>query len=195
MGAAQRRLNGARLSDVATYLLVKKGRFETGLLRASAYGGTAKGRFLASATPAGVDIKLQGVLDSERFTLLRSLDFFASFGDVELWEVVHRAKWQRHDFGHALYRKGEEGNTFHIIAKGELEVFRDGQKVAQLGAGTSVGEMAYLAPSAELRRHSTDVIVTETATTISFTPETLAQNSKRSCGSSRSSRSSRSRAS
>jgi serine/threonine protein kinase len=118
---------------------------------------------------------LQGVLDSERFTLLRSLDFFANFGDVELWEVVHRAKWQRHDFGQALYRKGEEGNTFHIIAKGELEVFRDGQKVAQLGAGTSVGEMAYLAPSPDLRRHSTDVIVTETATTISFTPDTLAQ--------------------
>jgi serine/threonine protein kinase len=119
--------------------------------------------------------QLQGVLDSERFTLLRSLDFFASFGDVELWEVVHRAKWQRYDFGHALYRRGEEGSSFHIIAKGELEVFRDGQKVAQLGAGTSVGEMAYLAPSPDLRKHSTDVIVTETATTISFTPETLAQ--------------------
>jgi len=119
--------------------------------------------------------QLQGVLDSERFNLLRTLDFFASFGDVELWEVVHRAKWQRYDFGHALYRKGEEGRTFHIIAKGELEVFRDGQKVAQLGAGTSVGEMVYLAPSPDLRRHSTDVIVTETATTISFTPETLAQ--------------------
>ena len=84
--------------------------------------------------------------------------------------MVHRAKWQRFDFGHALYRKGEEGNTFHIIAQGEVEVFRDGQKVAQLGAGTSVGEMAYLAPSPELRRHSTDVIVTEPATTISFTP-------------------------
>ena len=36
--------------------------------------------------------QLQGVLDSERFNLLRSLDFFTSFGDVELWEVVHRAK-------------------------------------------------------------------------------------------------------
>lgn len=119
--------------------------------------------------------QLQGVLDSERFNLLRSLDFFAAFGDVELWEVVHRAKWQRYDFGHAVYRKGEEGCSFHIIAKGELEVFRDGQKVAQLGAGTSVGEMAYLAPSPDLRKHSTDVIVTETATTISFTPETLAQ--------------------
>ena len=102
--------------------------------------------------------QFQGVLDSERFTLLRTLEFFQNFGDVELWEVVHRAKWQRFHFGHALYRKGEEGNSFHIIAQGEVEVFRDGKKVAQLGAGTSVGEMAYLAPSAELqeaqhRRH------------------------------------------
>ena len=91
--------------------------------------------------------QLQGVLDSERFNLLRSLEFFAGFGDVELWEVVHRAQWQRCHFGHALYRKGEEGNSFHIIAQGEVEVYRDGQRVAQLGAGTSVGEMAYLAPS------------------------------------------------
>jgi len=119
--------------------------------------------------------QFQGVLDSERFTLLRTLEFFQNFGDVELWEVVHRAKWQRFHFGHALYRKGEEGNSFHIIAQGEVEVFRDGKKVAQLGAGTSVGEMAYLAPSAELKKHSTDVIVTEPATTISFTPETLMQ--------------------
>ncbi|MBL0728780.1 serine/threonine-protein kinase [Piscinibacter sp. HJYY11] len=118
---------------------------------------------------------LQGVLDSERFNLLRSLDFFSNFGDVELWEVVHRAKWQRFPFGHALYSKGEEGNTFHIIAQGEVEVYRDGEKVAQLGSGTSVGEMAYLAPSPELRKHSTNVIVTDPATTISFTPETLAQ--------------------
>jgi len=119
--------------------------------------------------------QLQGVLDSERFTLLRKLDFFTSFGDVELWEVVHRARWQRFAFGHALYRKGQEGRSFHIIAQGDIEVFRDGNKVAALGAGTSVGEMAYLAPSAELRRHSADVIVSTAATTISFTPETLAQ--------------------
>jgi len=118
---------------------------------------------------------LQGVLDSERFNLLRTLDFFSNFGDVELWEVVHRAKWQRFHFGHALYRKGEEGNNFHILAQGEVEVFRDGKKVAQLGAGTSIGEMAYLAPSPDLKRHSTDVIVTESATTISFTPDSLVQ--------------------
>jgi eukaryotic-like serine/threonine-protein kinase len=118
---------------------------------------------------------LQGVLDSERFTLLRSLEFFSAFGDVELWEVVHRANWQRFGFGHALYRRGEDGRDFHIVAQGEVEVHRDGKKVATLGSGTSVGEMAYLAPSPELRRHSADVVVSEPCTTISFTPETLAQ--------------------
>lgn len=118
---------------------------------------------------------LQGVLDSERFNLLRSLEFFTSFGDVELWEVVRRARWERHGFGHALYRKGALGQTFHIIANGGVDVFRNGEKITHLGAGTSVGEMAYLAPSAELRRHSADLVVTEATTTISFTPESMAQ--------------------
>ena len=116
---------------------------------------------------------LQGVLDSERFNLLRTLDFFKGFGDVELWEVVHRAKWRRLPFGHAIYRKGQEGNSFHIIAQGEVEVYRDGQRVAQLGAGTSVGEMAYLAPSPDLRLHSTDILVSQPATTISFNPDAM----------------------
>ncbi len=117
----------------------------------------------------------QSVLDSERFTLLRTLDFFANFGDVELWEVVHRAQWQRFAFGHALCRRGDEGNEFHILAQGEVEVFREGKRVAQLGTGTSVGEMAYLAPSAELRFHSADVVVTQAVTSVSFTPQTLSQ--------------------
>jgi serine/threonine protein kinase len=116
---------------------------------------------------------LHGVRDSERFGLLRSLEFFAGFGDVELWEVVHRAQWRRRPFGHALIQRGTPGNRFHIIAQGQVEVHRDGQRVAQLGAGTSVGEMAYLAPSPDLRIHSADVVVSEPATTLSFTPELL----------------------
>lgn len=117
--------------------------------------------------------RLQDVLDSERFNLLRTLEFFNGFGDVELWEVVHRAQWLRHRYGAALYRKGDEGDTFHIIALGRIDVYRDGQRVAQLGAGTSVGEMAYLAPSPDLRVHSADVIVAEPATTITFTPKSV----------------------
>ena len=118
---------------------------------------------------------LHGVRDSERFGLLRSLEFFSGFGDVELWEVVHRAQWRRCPFGHALIRRGTQGNRFHIIAAGQVDVYRDGQRVAQLGAGTSVGEMAYLAPSPDLRMHSADVVVSEPATTLSFTPQLLQQ--------------------
>ncbi|MFY7854634.1 MAG: protein kinase domain-containing protein [Rubrivivax sp.] len=118
---------------------------------------------------------LQSLRDSERFTLLRPLEFFAEFTDAELWEVVHRAKWRRYAFGDALYRKGQTGKTFHIITGGQIEVYRDGQRVAQLGPGTSVGEMAYLAPSADLAEHSADVLVSEPATTLSFTPDSLSQ--------------------
>jgi serine/threonine protein kinase len=118
-------------------------------------------------------VDLQEVLDSERFTLLRSLEFFSGFGDVELWEVVHRATWQRHGYGQALYRRGEEGNTFHIVTQGEVNVLRDGKTVATLGVGTSVGEMAYLAPSPDLRVHSVDILVSKPATTVSFTPEAM----------------------
>ncbi|CAH1681214.1 AsmA family protein [Hyphomicrobiales bacterium] len=57
------KLNGARLHDVASYLLIKKGRFETGLLRAGAYGGNVKGRLLAVSAPAGVDVKVQAGLE------------------------------------------------------------------------------------------------------------------------------------
>ena len=118
---------------------------------------------------------LQEVLDSERFTLLRSLDFFTGFGDVELWEVVHRAAWRRHPYGHALYRKGEEGNDFHIVTQGQVQVYRDGRSVATLGTGSTVGEMAYLAPNPELRRHTVDVLVSQPATTVSFTPSSMEQ--------------------
>ncbi|HEY1090561.1 MAG TPA: serine/threonine-protein kinase [Burkholderiaceae bacterium] len=117
--------------------------------------------------------RLYEVRDSERFNMLRDLEFFADFGDVELWEVVHRARWRRYPLEHALYKRGQEGNTFHIIAQGSVDVWRDGAKVATLGQGTSVGEMAYLAPNPDLRRHSTDIRVSEVCTTISFTPEAL----------------------
>ncbi len=124
----------------------------------------------AHEAPAGT---VQEVLDSERFTLLRSQEFFVGFGDIELWEVVRRATWRRHTYGQSIFRKGDEGNSFHIVTQGKLEVYRDGKQVASLGAGSSVGEMAYLAPNPELRVHTADVLVSQAATTVSLTPETM----------------------
>lgn len=57
------RVGPARISDVATYLMVKKGRFEVGLLRAGAYGGSVKGRLLAVSAQGGVDARLQAGIE------------------------------------------------------------------------------------------------------------------------------------
>ena len=118
-------------------------------------------------------VGLQEVLDSERYMLLRALEFFAEFGDVALWEVVHRATWTRHRYGHALFKRGDRGDSFHIITQGEVQVLRDGAAVATLGPGASVGEMAYLAPNPELRVHSVDILVSQPATTVSFNPQRM----------------------
>ncbi|WP_457418433.1 serine/threonine-protein kinase [Roseateles sp. P5_E7] len=119
--------------------------------------------------------RLGEVRDSERFNMLRALEFFADFGDVQLWEVVRRARWKRYPLGHALFKRGQEGSSFHIIARGEVQVYRDNRLVATLGQGTSVGEMAYLAPNPDLRKHSTDIKVTQECTTICFEPESMSQ--------------------
>ena len=142
-------------------------------LRPESWDEFAKALTAAGAEHRGARGALQEVLDSERFTLLRGLEFFADFGDVELWEVVHRAAWHRHGFGDALYRKGEEGSSFHIVTQGRVDVYRDGRNVASLGAGSTVGEMAYLAPNPALRRHTVDILVSQPATTLSFTPDSL----------------------
>jgi len=47
--------------------------------------------------------------------------------------------------------------------------------VITLEAGTSVGEMAYLAPDPQRAVHSADVMVTSPATLVSFTPDSMAR--------------------
>ncbi|WP_119157214.1 serine/threonine-protein kinase [Caldimonas tepidiphila] len=118
-------------------------------------------------------VEHESVLDSERFSLLRSLEFFQGFDDIALWEVVHQACWQRLPVGHRLMRRGEKAQDFHIVAAGRLEVFREGRRVASVGAGRSVGEMSYLAPNPALRTRSADVVAAEPSTTIAFTAESL----------------------
>jgi uncharacterized protein involved in outer membrane biogenesis len=64
------RFHGARLSDLATQILVRKGRFEAGLLRSRLYGGSVRARVLSVMTPGGVDVRLQAALDRVNFGLL-----------------------------------------------------------------------------------------------------------------------------
>ena len=102
----------------------------------------------------------------------------AAVTDVHLESLaVHRSDGTRIGFLHT----SPEYAMKRLLCAGAPDifqvahVFREGERVARLGAGTSVGEMAYLAPSPDLRIHSADVVVAEPATTISFTPRLLEQ--------------------
>jgi len=63
------KLGPARLRDLAAQLLIRKGRFEASLLRASAYGGSARARILATPVAAGSDVKLQLGLEKVNLAL------------------------------------------------------------------------------------------------------------------------------
>ena len=50
-----------------------------------------------------------------------------------------------------LIREGERGREFFVIVSGEVEVRRKGRKVATLGPGSFVGEIALLPRSRAAR--------------------------------------------
>jgi len=83
-------------------------------------------------------------VDRSRFEALRRLSFFRNFGDVELWEVLRISTWREIDGRVELMREGDEDNRFGVIISGEVEVSFSGRRIANLGAGEVVGEMAYL---------------------------------------------------
>ncbi len=93
-------------------------------------------------------------VDRSRFTALRRLSFFRDFGDVELWEVLRISTWREIEGRVELMREGDEENSFGVIISGEVEVSVSGRRIAQLGAGEVVGEMAHL-DSGNPRRSAT----------------------------------------
>ncbi len=83
-------------------------------------------------------------VDSSRFEVLRQIAFFRSFEDVLLWEVLRISTWREIDADVELMRAGDEENSFGVIIAGEVEVSSNGARIATLGTGQVVGEMAYL---------------------------------------------------
>lgn len=107
---------------------------------------------IASSAP----LPKHGVLDTEKFNTLRTLSFFKSFGDVELWEVVRFSEWVDIAQNEIFIKEGESGKFFGIIVRGEARVIRKRRVLSVLKAGESVGEMAYLGGGNSTR--SADVI-------------------------------------
>jgi len=89
--------------------------------------------------------------DADKFALLRTMRFFATFVDQELWEVVKLGIWERLPIGKEVVREGETGDFFCVLIEGEMRVSKNKKLLTVLGAGECFGEMAYLSASGQTR--------------------------------------------
>jgi len=94
------------------------------------------------------------VEDAHHFEMLRKLQFFTEFENVELWELLRVSVWRNIAAGVPVIREGENNRVFGLIVSGFVEVSIEGKVLCRLGAGEVVGEVAYLHPSDTLRTAS-----------------------------------------
>jgi serine/threonine protein kinase len=129
------------------------------------------------AAQGGVRQKSEtGMPESEKFDILRRLEFFRHFTDVELWEVLRLSVWHRQPRDTVLIREGEVGSSFFILAAGEVKVTKQERLLNVLRAGECFGEMAYLGKQRFQRTAS--VVTMGDIVAIEIRAETLSQASE-----------------
>ena len=123
--------------------------------------------------PATVSEKT--ISDSEKFNTLKTLSFFESFSDVELWEVLRISEWHKLAPDMVLMKEGDVGNSFFILADGEVRVTKLQKQLSVLKKGDCFGEMAYIEQGKSLR--SATISSATTVTMIKITADALTQAS------------------
>ncbi len=76
--------------------------------------------------------------------LLRGVSFFARLPEPTLEQVVSRLERIRLPAGRDVFRQGDSGDRFYVVADGEVEVTIDGRSTSTLGPGDYFGEIALL---------------------------------------------------
>jgi len=82
-----------------------------------------------------------------RVELIRGLPLFELCSKRDLRRIAALADERELDAGTELIREGEPGREFYVVVEGEIDVRRGTRRVAQLGAGSFVGEIALLSRS------------------------------------------------
>ena len=114
--------------------------------------------------------------DTEKFATLRALPFFADFSDVEIWEALRFADWQRIAPGTVIIRDGEPGNFFCFVTEGQLTVSKNGTPLTTLGSGECFGEMAIISRHGHVR--SADVVADSDVNIVTIRGEALEKASE-----------------
>ena len=88
-------------------------------------------------------------MDESVIAALREVPFLTSLSDKDLCFVADSIRKRAYPAGHVIFRENRQGDTFHIIHKGSVEItkrFEDGEEMvlATCGEGDFFGEMALL---------------------------------------------------
>jgi CRP/FNR family cyclic AMP-dependent transcriptional regulator len=82
-----------------------------------------------------------------RVELIRRLPLFELCSKRDLRRIASLADERRVEPGTELIREGEPGTEFYVVVEGEVDVRRRGRRIARLGVGSFVGEIALLSRS------------------------------------------------
>ena len=80
----------------------------------------------------------------QAYAELRSLPAFRTLSTPDLALVLEHGSWMGVAPGEIMIEQGEPGDAFYALASGRVDVVRDEQVIATLGAGDHFGEVALL---------------------------------------------------
>jgi serine/threonine protein kinase len=125
-----------QLEGIATKLLQKNpdDRFDNGLDLA------------AELTQVFQTLKSQNdrIDEQERYSALRTLEFFHDFSHAEIWEIMRASEWRTYQPGDDIIREGEMDDRFYVIVEGEVGVQSGRRETGTIGAGQGFGETSYV---------------------------------------------------
>ncbi len=97
-----------------------------------------------SQTFGSLEFAEDNIAEQEKFGLVKNLEFFHHFPEVELWEVIHASTWQNYTADENIIIEGEIDDCFYIIVQGSVGVVKSDQSFRALNTGDCFGEMGYL---------------------------------------------------
>ncbi len=82
--------------------------------------------------------------DKQILTLMKGTPIFSRLNDSGLKSVLKAAVQKKAPAGTKLVEEGKGGVGFYLILEGKAEVIREGDKLAELGAGNFFGELSVI---------------------------------------------------
>lgn len=76
--------------------------------------------------------------------ILKAVPLFSDLSSGELRHIAAETREELYSPGQEIVREGETGGPFFVITEGRAEIFRGGEKTAEIGPGASFGEMTLI---------------------------------------------------